>query len=89
MNPFSVRLKRKNIQSFSFWGRFIHFFPHEVIFEVRRVWVRKSNFILFLILFIYLIILNFVNATSMESCFGMSTFYINFCYYQLNQYGTY
>ena len=26
---------------------------------------------------------NFVNATSMESCFDMPTFYIVFCYYQL------
>ena len=30
---------------------------------------------------------NFVNATSMESCFSMPTFYIG--YYQLNQYGSY
>ena len=28
-----------------------------------------------------------VNTTSMESCFGMSTFYIGFCHYQLHQYG--
>ena len=32
---------------------------------------------------------NFVNGTSIESCFGMPTFYIGFCYYQLNQYGCY
>ena len=32
---------------------------------------------------------NFVNATSMESCFGMPIFYISFCYYQINQYGSY
>ena len=25
----------------------------------------------------------------MESCFGMSTFYIGFCRYQLHQYGSY
>ena len=31
----------------------------------------------------------FVNAASMESCFGMPTFYIGFCYYQLNQCGSY
>ena len=32
---------------------------------------------------------NFVNATSMENCFGIPTFYIGFCYYQWNQYGSY
>ena len=32
---------------------------------------------------------NFVSAMSMESCFGMPTFYIGFCYYQLNQYVSY
>ena len=32
---------------------------------------------------------NFVDATSMESCFRMPTFYIGFCYYQLNQYGNF
>ena len=32
---------------------------------------------------------NFVNATSMESCFAMPTFYIGFCYYQLNQCGSF
>ena len=31
---------------------------------------------------------NFVNATSMESGFGMPTFCISFCHYQLNQYGS-
>ena len=29
---------------------------------------------------------NLVNATSMESCFGLLTFYIGICYYQLKQY---
>ena len=29
-----------------------------------------------------------VNTTSMESCFGMPTFYIGFCHYQLHQYGS-
>ena len=32
---------------------------------------------------------NFVNATSIESYFGMPTFYIGFCNYQLNQYDSY
>ena len=31
----------------------------------------------------------FVNATSMDSCFGMLTFYICFCYYQIKQYDSY
>ena len=26
----------------------------------------------------------FVNTTSMKSCFGMPTFYVGFCYHQLN-----
>ena len=30
-----------------------------------------------------------LNTTSMESCFGMPTFYIGFCQYQLHQYGSY
>ena len=33
--------------------------------------------------------MTFVDTTSMDSCFGMPTFYISFCYYQLNQYGSY
>ena len=49
-----------------------------VIVEVSRVYVRKSN-----------IFTTFVNTTSMESCFGILTFYIGFCHYQLHQYGTY
>ena len=33
---------------------------------------------------------NFVNTKSVENCcFGMPTVYIGFCYYQLNQYGSY
>ena len=32
---------------------------------------------------------NFFNASSIENCFVMPTFYIGFCYYQLNQYGRY
>ena len=32
---------------------------------------------------------NFVNATSIENCFGMPTFYVGFCHYQLHQYGSY
>ena len=32
---------------------------------------------------------NFFNATSMENCFGIPAFCIGFCYYQLNQYGSY
>ena len=32
---------------------------------------------------------NTVNATSLESCFGIPIFYIGVCYYQLNQYGSY
>ena len=32
---------------------------------------------------------NLVKVTSMESCFDMPTFYIGFCYYQLNQYYSY
>ena len=32
---------------------------------------------------------NFANATKMESCFAIPTFYIGFCYYQLNQCGSY
>ena len=45
---------------------------------LSRVKVRKSdNF------------LTSVNTTSMESYFGMLTFYIGFCHYQLHQYGSY
>ena len=46
--------------------------------DVSRVYVKKSK--------------NFAtifNITSMESCFGMPSFYIGFCYYQLHQYGSY
>ena len=50
----------------------------ECIIEVTRVKVRKSNH------FTY-----FVNATSIESCFSISTFYIGFCHYQLHQYSGY
>ena len=31
----------------------------------------------------------FVSTASIESCFGMPIFYIDFCFYQLNQYGRY
>ena len=31
----------------------------------------------------------FVSTASIESCFGMPIFYIDFCFYQLNQYGSY
>ena len=42
----------------------------------RTVWKSQTSKIL-------------LNVTSMESYFGMPTFYIDVCYYYLNQYGSY
>ena len=51
---------------------------HKVIIEVTRVYVRKRNHFT-----------TFVNATSIENCFSMPTFYIGFCHYQLHQSDSY
>ena len=45
MYPFSVRLKQTHIQSFSFWGHFVHYFSYEIIileeFEREKALIFK------------------------------------------------
>ena len=79
MNWFLVRLKVTHIPNFSFWDHFAHFFPDEIIllidFKQEKAMTLRAQKNL----------KNFVKAARKESCFGMPTFYIDFCSCQLKQ----
>ena len=88
MNSFSVRLKRENIKILAFEA-ILFTFSHMKLSLKSLLKLIESKLGKVIILGLLKNVRNSMNAMIMENCFGMPTFYIGFCYYQLHQYGNY